>query len=613
MSRIFMLLGCASVVLAQEWQWELVSPEWRNPTGFPDDVIAAGDFDGDGLTELLAPSGEGWGIWTRDTTTDEMHWIMSPSVFPEGVSFEGVTVQNMDEDDAWEIVLIESGFETMRLVKAVSARPWEWEWHDELLEEQIPEEFGLAPRPFVVSDFDGDELRECILPVSNGEGTNALRYERNASGIWTVMDTLDVGAVGAMYGAPFQVGDFDSDGDLDFAGTVGEFDAGPNTIAVENFDGEFIVHQCDDMCWMSWGGQFDNDLNWEFIGKQACSLGGYDPELFEFVSFGNFAYERAVARLNGGMFGNLRTSNGCRPMGTNLQFCWNGFWGPDQHSGIAYSIANDWNGWMSFGGALRRVSLGDINEDGFADMLVDRSWLDWNWNLYYAMSLQLNQADLTRDVFLPISGVDMITPEYNFVNMTPPPQLGDVNGDGMAEILAMNVDSVPVPVRRLTVFRIEQLVPEEIFTIADDLMSGLPDTVSSFICPDLDGDGAVELLATVDGDQHLYFFRNGLWVEYEGILPEEMGAVQGFADWNGDGTNDLFTNEGVWLNLTPSHARDEQAVVPRGFEMNVYPNPFNPSATLQFQLERESLVKARVFDLTGREVAMLANESYAAG
>jgi uncharacterized delta-60 repeat protein len=43
------------------------------------------------------------------------------------------------------------------------------------------------------------------------------------------------------------------------------------------------------------------------------------------------------------------------------------------------------------------------------------------------------------------------------------------------------------------------------------------------------------------------------------------------------------------------------------------PNPFNPSTSIKFELAKESFVKLKVYDLTGREVAILVNEVKQAG
>jgi hypothetical protein len=39
-----------------------------------------------------------------------------------------------------------------------------------------------------------------------------------------------------------------------------------------------------------------------------------------------------------------------------------------------------------------------------------------------------------------------------------------------------------------------------------------------------------------------------------------------------------------------------------------YPNPFNPTTTIEFALERDALITARVYNTLGQEVAILANK-----
>jgi hypothetical protein len=75
-------------------------------------------------------------------------------------------------------------------------------------------------------------------------------------------------------------------------------------------------------------------------------------------------------------------------------------------------------------------------------------------------------------------------------------------------------------------------------------------------------------------------------------------------------------NEGVWRRplseLTGVHAL--RLATPSTFRLGQnYPNPFNPSTTITFELPKSSDVRLTVFDLLGREVAVLVNERREAG
>lgn len=59
---------------------------------------------------------------------------------------------------------------------------------------------------------------------------------------------------------------------------------------------------------------------------------------------------------------------------------------------------------------------------------------------------------------------------------------------------------------------------------------------------------------------------------------------------------------------------DKDELLPSCFLlMNSFPNPFNPSTTITYQLPKQSKVKIRICDILGREVAAIVNEEKSAG
>ena len=65
---------------------------------------------------------------------------------------------------------------------------------------------------------------------------------------------------------------------------------------------------------------------------------------------------------------------------------------------------------------------------------------------------------------------------------------------------------------------------------------------------------------------------------------------------------------------TPTSVNEGGFKVPTKFSLSQnYPNPFNPTTAISYQLSADSRVRLSVFDLLGREVAVLVNEEKPAG
>jgi hypothetical protein len=87
------------------------------------------------------------------------------------------------------------------------------------------------------------------------------------------------------------------------------------------------------------------------------------------------------------------------------------------------------------------------------------------------------------------------------------------------------------------------------------------------------------------------------------------------------GTHDLrvhFLSTNVNLNRlsfsTLSNAVDTDERTPAEFRLEQnYPNPFNPNSDIRYQISEFGTVKLAVYDVLGREVALLVNEQQMPG
>jgi hypothetical protein len=101
-------------------------------------------------------------------------------------------------------------------------------------------------------------------------------------------------------------------------------------------------------------------------------------------------------------------------------------------------------------------------------------------------------------------------------------------------------------------------------------------------------------------------------------LPEAIGIDQivVFPDFNlGGRTQDniiYFDNISFYSNSVGVDNRNE--TFPQGFALEQnFPNPFNPSTTIRYELPEDGLVNITIYDITGRHISKLVSSRQTAG
>ena len=107
----------------------------------------------------------------------------------------------------------------------------------------------------------------------------------------------------------------------------------------------------------------------------------------------------------------------------------------------------------------------------------------------------------------------------------------------------------------------------------------------------------------------------GVWVANEFVASSEAGMSLQFVD---NGT----PGSGNWVTAaaTPNEANqtstsiDDFDEAPNAFRLHAnYPNPFNPTTAISYDLQQNGNVHLAVYDVFGREIAELVNNTQASG
>jgi hypothetical protein len=123
---------------------------------------------------------------------------------------------------------------------------------------------------------------------------------------------------------------------------------------------------------------------------------------------------------------------------------------------------------------------------------------------------------------------------------------------------------------------------------------------------------------------NLYIFKSNaddsyyLWYLRKGLASFSMNVH----DMNGDGITDLLVTSirnsswvsDIYKGSPLVNVGSDPPGLPERLELRQnYPNPFNPVTSIQFSIVNRQLTILKVYDVLGREVATLVNQTMEAG
>ncbi len=347
-------------------------------------------------------------------------------------------------------------------------------------------------------------------------------------------------------------------------------------------------------------------------------LGGY-----------SFGQQVSIGKINEDNCDDLITTDAGYPNGDYVGRVYI-FFGETQMDTTAYYVLNGIHQLNGFG---YRIALGDLNNDGFKDIIVkglDASESGPNGTIlfpYIKIFLGGNTIDTT--VWKYLEGT-----LYTYYGVTS----FDVNNDGKDDLLW----TIWNPQDSLTYINIH-------------FSNGDIDTIPSLILKnpyvanfgwevknagDMNGDGYDDILvstyeATIDAG-YVFIFSGGPDMDANFDAAVGMGGVSKFGystssigDVNGDGYSDIivgayayrwYTEKGYWgiflgdSSIPVTSVSEEDIPQPKDFVLyQNYPNPFNPSTVIGYKLSVISNVKLTVYNLLGKEISTLVNEEKPAG
>ena len=91
-------------------------------------------------------------------------------------------------------------------------------------------------------------------------------------------------------------------------------------------------------------------------------------------------------------------------------------------------------------------------------------------------------------------------------------------------------------------------------------------------------------------------------------------AGEPFIGLSGNGNTRIISGFLTFNQTQITGLKNEPGLIPIVWKLEQnFPNPFNPSTTINYQISKPGLVTLKIYDILGREIATLINENKIAG
>tara|TARA_R110000868_G_scaffold259361_6_gene517371 strand:- start:18433 stop:24132 length:5700 start_codon:yes stop_codon:yes gene_type:complete len=467
-------------------------------------------------------------------------------------------------------------------------------------------------------DIDQNGYIDLIISGENSDGAVTKVYLNEEGSLTDAGFTLP--GLGDGMVAP---GDFDSDGDLDFL-IAGDAGNGPQTLLIENTgNGTFVPVEFPFIGFTkaasAWG-DYNSDGRLDFLISGETTDGFITSILYR--NSGNRTFVASEASLQGVINGTVSLTD--LDLDGDLDVIVTGFTNVEQtasftglytNTGIDfdlfYSATNPPSKVVAIASKKKKLVVGDYDNDGDPDMLI---------SAVGQASILKNNRGTIEEQTLNVGTNGTVT-------------WADYDGDGDLDIIATGSGSEGSSskiIKNTTQIRnTAPSIPSQVFVeVRSDsvLLRWSPST--DLQTPSTSLTYNVRIGTTPGGSEilssnadlatgKLRTQRNGnAGYKVEFLLqnlPNGMYYWQVQAIDNGF-MSSMFTEETMFEVLNSAVANEISNELPKEFTLNQnYPNPFNPSTNIEYSTPKSGLVRLQIFDITGRLISSLVNETKQAG